>query len=101
MAVVLGKILATTEESMVVHFVVQMKHKIYCISWRRLDVIKYNYYVVDTISLNYYLIINKIFQDLALSYDPVFTVENLKPSLCFFHLGLGPLSHLIPKSLHF
>ena len=43
MAVVLGKILATTEESMVVHFVVQMKHKIYCISWRRLDVIKYKH----------------------------------------------------------
>ena len=62
---------------------------------------KCNYYVVDTKSLNYYRIINKIFQDLALSYDPVFTVENLKSSLCFFHLGLGPLIHLIPKSLHF
>ena len=43
MAVVLGKILATTEESMVVHFVVQMKHKIYRISWRRLDVIQYKH----------------------------------------------------------
>ena len=33
----------TTQESMVVHFVVQMKHKIYRISWRRLDVIQYKH----------------------------------------------------------